>query len=166
MKKVKQITFLFVVFFLLTAIFISCSNFINIGESLNGVGNSMTPFANPELLDNISQSDGVVNQFIDSGYPNKLLIRNSKDSLARSVDSATDVEVFDEYSVDEKALDFLLNASKSELKLLGIDNEVVYANYVEGQYLMHDNGADGGASPSWWEGWSVYQFQSASVIKN
>ena len=31
---------------------------------------------------------------------------------------------------------------------------------------MHDNGADIGTSASWWEGWNLYQFQAASVVKN
>lgn len=36
----------------------------------------------------------------------------------------------------------------------------------EGQYLMTDNRADGGSNDLWWEGWSLYHFQAASVIKN
>lgn len=35
--------------------------------------------------------------------------------------------------------------------------------WSEGQYRMHDNGAD---NRNWWEGPSLYHFQAASIIKN
>ncbi|MHB9293238.1 hypothetical protein Holit_02359 [Hollandina sp. SP2] len=35
--------------------------------------------------------------------------------------------------------------------------------WSEGQYRMHDNGAD---NHNWWEGPSLYHFQAASVLKN
>ncbi|MDR2956209.1 MAG: hypothetical protein LBV43_14135 [Prevotella sp.] len=35
----------------------------------------------------------------------------------------------------------------------------------EGQYYMHDNGADGGINRNWWEAWSLLQFHAASVAK-
>jgi hypothetical protein len=37
--------------------------------------------------------------------------------------------------------------------------------WSEGQYYMHDNGADGEENRTWWEGWSLYHFQAASVLK-
>jgi len=38
--------------------------------------------------------------------------------------------------------------------------------WSEGQYLMNDNGADGGSNRTWWEGDSLYHFQAASVKRN
>lgn len=72
-------------------------------------------------------------KFIDSGYPGRLIITQQYNNSSRSVDTVTDTEVYAEYPVDVKAIDFLLNATKDELELLGIDSNEVYENCIEAE---------------------------------
>jgi hypothetical protein len=50
----------------------------------------------------------------------------------------------------------------TNLKLKVLWWTVTVPLWSEGQYLMHDNESD---FHNWWEGWSLYQFQAASVLR-
>jgi len=67
-------------------------------------------------------------KFIDKGYPNQLLIWEQNTS--RSIDASTGITDSNEYPIDAKALDVLLNATKEELELLGINSDEIYENYL------------------------------------
>ena len=72
-------------------------------------------------------------KFVDCGYPGRLIIKQQYNNSSRSVDTGTDNEVHAEYPFDVKAIDFLLNATKDELELLGIDSNEVYENCIEAE---------------------------------
>jgi len=69
-------------------------------------------------------------KLVDSGYPGRLLAQQDYGEYSRAVDADTGSEVLNKPDPDAKVLDVLLNASKEELKLLGIENDEVYNSYV------------------------------------
>jgi hypothetical protein len=86
------------------------------------------PFVNEISSANTRAVVNHTGKLIDRAYPGRLLIKEQNTN--RSIDAATGVADSNEYPVDAKALDVLLNATQEELKLLGIDSDEIYEHYL------------------------------------
>jgi hypothetical protein len=90
------------------------------------------PFAKQVSEQNMRAVSAQSGKVIDSGYPGRLLIRQT--GTQRSVDAVTGAEDSGEYPVDVNVSDFLLNADSATLEAMGITGAEIYEQYLAQEF--------------------------------